>query len=61
MVLKALKRGHDSKGRRYWTMEHPYGSWAWEFQLARDLEEMILRFRILWQVVCPGHDSPLPL
>ena len=39
MVLKAIKRGHSAKGKRYWTMEHPYGSWVWEFQLAKALEE----------------------
>lgn len=39
MALKALKRGHAAKGRRYWTMEHPYGSWVWEFQLVQTLED----------------------
>eukprot|EP00435_Cladocopium_sp_Y103_P072729 s88_g41.t1 len=39
MVLKSLKRGEEARGKRYWTMEHPWRSWAWEFHLAKALEE----------------------
>eukprot|EP00438_Fugacium_kawagutii_P014120 Skav213966 [mRNA] locus=scaffold2200:139314:141944:+ [translate_table: standard] len=40
MVLKALKRGKEKpKFKRWWTMEHPLRSWAWDFTLAKELEE----------------------
>ena len=31
MVLRTLRRGLDAKGKYYWSMEHLYNSWAWEF------------------------------
>ena len=40
MVTRALRRGAAAKGRRYWSMEHPYNSWAWEFNLTKEVEEL---------------------
>lgn len=40
MVTRAMRRGAAAKGRRYWSMEHPYNSWAWEFNLAKEVEEL---------------------
>ena len=40
MVLKALKRGKDvNRPNRYWTVEHPYRSWMWDFTLVKELEQ----------------------
>ena len=39
MVLRAFKRGRDPNRRSFFSFEHPYGSWAWEFNLAKELEE----------------------
>ena len=40
MVLKAFKRAKQPRPERtsYFSMEHPYRSWAWEFSLAKELE-----------------------
>ena len=41
MALRALKRGETvslRKSPRHWTVEHPYGSWLWEFTLVKKLE-----------------------
>ena len=39
MALRALKRGETADAdRRYWSLEHPYGSWLWEFTIAKRLE-----------------------
>ena len=40
MALKALKRGEGAQRQHlYWTLEHPYGSWLWEFTIIKRLEE----------------------
>ena len=41
MALRALKRGEVTvkhRSPRHWTLEHPYGSWLWEFTLVKKLE-----------------------
>eukprot|EP00435_Cladocopium_sp_Y103_P049951 s206_g15.t1 len=39
MVLKSLKRGlQKDRPNKYWTLEHPYGSWIWEFTLAKEMD-----------------------
>ena len=39
MVLRALKRARDPNRRSFFSLEHPYGSWIWEFTLAKEVED----------------------
>ena len=42
MALRALRRGEVTvkhRTPRHWTLEHPYGSWLWEFALVKKLEQ----------------------
>ena len=39
MALKALKRGEQAESQKlYWTLEHPYNSWLWEFTIIKKLQ-----------------------